>query len=468
MATYRIKIVGVHYAVNTDHTRLAPETEEMHIRTATFLRELDEARPCVVLMPEPTNPVDTRAVMARAQGKRIGYVDKTQLDTVHALLQAGGGSFLRTRISEVEARKHGWLHVILEADAEVPVEPSQSLSDEWSRWTCTLPSIAPDEAHFARIEAEAMLDGVFSKHIADIDLVEENIRLWLDSALHDLSEEARLTREHYILSLKELTSGNTTSGQDMGLQNTVSSQPMPRIKALVAALEKQRTAICGNRRMHLRIEGWWKELMQSDEMDILWKTWMARTGGDPGQGMDEILTPLKALPYDLYAIIDDKGLFFSRLHYNHVPRKVFWQIVSLMLLRERTQMKLMGSILDPYREEGSRETRSPLDQGGSKTEHPSFIVTIPEELQSPEAQKVLAKLQKKGLLDEDLQPSTLKGWQKGTLAYELAGRFAIKHVWVEMAKMWKCNAKTLRQYYSKEFAEPKVVEFSKNIKSIIY
>jgi len=468
MATYRIKIVGVHYAVNTDHTRLAPETEEMHIRTATFLRELDEARPCVVLMPEPTNPVDTRAVMARAQGKRIGYVDKTQLDTVHALLQAGGGSFLRTRISEVEARKHGWLHVILEADAEVPVEPSQSLSDEWSRWTCTLPSIAPDEAHFARIEAEAMLDGVLSKYIADLDLVEEYIRLWLSSALHDLSEEARLTREHYILSLKELTSGNTISGQDMGLQNTVSSQPMPRIKALVAALEKQRTAICGNRRMHLRIEGWWKELMQSEGMDILWKTWMARTGGDPGQGMDEILTPLKALPYDLYAIIDDKGLFFSRLHYNHVPRKVFWQIVSLMLLRERTQMKLMGSILDPYREEGSRETQSPLDQGGSKTEHPSFIVTIPEELQSPEAQKVLAKLQKKGLLDEDLQPSTLKGWQKGTLAYELAGRFAIKHVWVEMAKMWKCNAKTLRQYYSKEFAEPKVVEFSKNIKSIIY
>lgn len=107
MATYRIKIVGVHYAVNTDHTRPAPETEEMHIRTATFLRGLDEARPCVVLMPEPTNPVDARAVMARARGKRIGYVDKTQLDTVHALLQAGGGGFLRTRIDGVEARKHG-------------------------------------------------------------------------------------------------------------------------------------------------------------------------------------------------------------------------------------------------------------------------------------------------------------------------------------------------------------------------
>ena len=455
MATYRIKIVGVHYAVNADSTSATPETEAMHLRTAERLRELDEARPRVVLMPEPSNPVDARAVMARTQGKRIGYVNKEQLDTVHALLQAGGGRPLVATICEVEARKHGWLFVEVKTEAEVPVEPITSLTDEWKSWTSTLPSIAPDEAQYAREEAEAMLD---VPDETDIDFIENCIRLWLDNALHDLSNEARLTREHYISWLKGLAERNVPSGQE----------PLPRIKALVAALEKQRTAICGNRRMHLRIEGWWKELMQSDEMDILWKTWMARTGGDPGQGMDEILTPLKALPYDLYAIIDDKGLFFSRLHYNHVPRKVFWQIVSLMLLRERTQMKLMGSILDPYREEGSRETRSPLDQGGSKTEHPSFIVTIPEELQSPEAQKVLAKLQKKGLLDEDLQPSTLKGWQKGTLAYELAGRFAIKHVWVEMAKMWKCNAKTLRQYYSKEFAEPKVVEFSKNIKSIIY
>ena len=455
MATYRIKIVGVHYAVNADSTSATPETEAMHLRTAERLRELDEARPRVVLMPEPSNPVDARAVMARTQGKRIGYVNKEQLDTVHALLQAGGGRPLVATICEVEARKHGWLFVEVKTEAEVPVEPITSLTDEWKSWTSTLPSIAPDEAQYAREEAEAMLD---VPDETDIDFIENCIRLWLDNALHDLSNEARLTREHYISWLKGLAERNVPSGQE----------PLPRIKALVAALEKQRTAICGNRRMHLRIQGWWKELMQSEEMDILWKTWMARTGGDLEQGMNETLATLKALPYDLYAVIDDRGLFFSRLHYNHVPRKVFWQIVSLMLLRERAQMNRCVSELDTQREEGSRETRPPLEQGGNQTLHPSFTVTIPVELQSPEAQKVLAKLQKKGLLDEDWQPSTLKGWQKGTLAYELAGRFGIKHVWVEMAKMWKCNAKTLRQYYSKEFAEPKAVEFSKNIKSIIY
>ena len=101
-------------------------------------------------------------------------------------------------------------------------------------------------------------------------------------------------------------------------------------------------------------------------------------------------------------------------------------------------------------------------------EEEKFEVIIPKELQTPEANKILTKLQKKGILDEDWQPSTLKGWQKGILAYELAGRFDIKHTWVEMGKMWKCNPKTLRQYYSKEFAEDKAVEFAKNIKAIIH
>lgn len=485
MATYQFKIVGVHYAVNADHTRPAPETEEMHIRTATFLRELDEARPPVVLMPEPSNPVDARAVMARARGKRIGYVDKTQLDTVHALLQAAGGGFLRTCISEVEARKHGWLHVTLEADAEVPVEPAQSHSDEWNGWTCTLPVIAPDEAHFARIEAEAMLDGVLSKYIADagdgalkqgviedLDLVEEYIHLWLSSALHDLSEEARLTREHYIMVLKGLKERIVPPAQEPSSRNATPPQPLPRIKALVAALEKQRTAICGNRRMHLRIQGWWKELMQSEEMDILWKTWMARTGGDLEQGMNETLATLKALPYDLYAVIDDRGLFFSRLHYNHVPRKVFWQIVSLMLLRERTETERGRSVLEPHREQGSNPTLHP-SEGCGKTQYTSdkpdepFIVTIPNELETPEARKVLAKLQKKGYLDEDLQPVKLSNTEKAVLAWHLTECLRIRKRWAVMATLWKCNPETLRKSYDKGYDKNVANEFSKKMKALI-
>jgi len=439
MATYQIKIVGVHYAVNTDYTLHAEENEDMHIRTTERLNELDKLRPKVVLIPEPSNPADAHAVMARTQGKRIGYVAKTQLDTVHALIQANGGKPLRADICGVEARKHGWLFVELQADEEVPVVSLQKPSDDWNGWTCTLPAIAPDDAQFAREEAETMLDESMRKNnFDDLDLIEEYIRLWLTNALHDLSHEAHLTREHYIAWLKEA-------------EDAASS---PRIKALIGNLEKQRTAICGNKRMHIRTDVWWKNLMESTEMNLLWKTWMTRVESNLELGLQEIITPLKALPHDLFALIDEKGLFFSRLHYTHVPRIAFWQIVSLMLLRERTLLEMEG--------------------WGSETLHlveepeETFTPVIPKELETPEAKKILARLQKKGILDEDLQPSKLVGWQKGVLAFELSERLGIKDKWEVMCTLWRCNVGTTRANYSKNFGTEKCIEFTKKIKALIY
>ena len=458
MAIYSFRIVGVHYAVNPGSNSHAEETELMHQRTAQRLRELDELRPPVVLIPEPSNPADTRAVMARVDGGRIGYVDKTQLDTVHALFQANGGRPLMAHIEGVEAKKHGWMMVQVESKEEVRIEPQNQCGSVWQKWTCTLPVLPTIESQFVMMEAEAMLEDALSK--STIESIERYIRLWLDNALHDLSYEARLTREHYMMRLKELASRNVTAGQE----------PLPRIKVLVSALEKQRTAICGQKRMNLRVNVWWKELLASKEMEQLWKTWVARMGEDMEQSMTEMDTILRTLPNDLYGFLDDKKLFFSRLYYSHVPREKYWQVVSLMLLRERKQswgretlpqMEERVNVSFTQVEEGDRETRYPLEEE-------KFEVIIPKELQTPEANKILTKLQKKGILDEDLQPSTLKGWQKGILAYELAGRFDIKHTWVEMGKMWKCNPKTLRQYYSKEFAEDKAVEFAKNIKAIIH
>ena len=439
MAIYSFKIVGVHYAVNPESNSHAEETELMHQRTAQRLRELDEVRPPVILIPEPSNPADTRAVMARVDGGRIGYVDKTQLDTVHALFQANGGRPLMACIDSVEAKKHGWMIVQVESKEEVRIELQNQCDSVWKNWMCMLPVLPTIESQFAMMEAEAMLEDALSKNT--IESIERYIRLWLHNALHDLSHEARLMREHYIMRLKELASRNMTAGQE----------PLPRIKVLVSVLEKQRTAICGQKRSDIRINVWWKQLLASKEMEQLWKTWVARMGDNMEQSMPEMDILLRTLPNDLYGFLDDKKLFFSRLYYSHVPRDKYWQVVSLMLLRER--MKNWGN-----------ETFTQVVE----TAEEKFEVIIPKELQTPEANKILTKLQKKGILDEDLQPSTLKGWQKGILAYELAGRFDIKHTWVEMGKMWKCNPKTLRQYYSKEFAEDKAVEFAKNIKSIIH
>lgn len=467
MAIYRLKIVGVHYAVNADCTLNAEETQEMHTRTATRLEELDAQRPPVLLMPEPSNPVDPRAVMARAQGARIGYVDKTLLDVVHALFKAQGGRPLKARICEVEARKHGWLFVEVQTEEEVLVEPTESLSDEWKGWRCTLPVMAPTEASYAREEAEVMLEEVLSMYapetaedsakrrplcsLHDLDWMEQYLRLWMENALHDLSDEARLAREHYIDVLK-------------ALQESAEGEMKPRIKSLLYELEKLRTAICGKKRMHLRIEKWWAQLVKSAEMERLWNLWMMHTDGDMEQGRQQIEALLKALPYNLYAMVPEQALFFSKLHYNHVPRTQFWQIVSVLLLRERTLMEMERGV-----EEGARESL-PLPLKNQKEEEADdpFVVVIPPEFQSPEAKKILARLQKKGYLDEDLQPIGLSGAKKGVLAWEVADRLGIRNIWKLVGVLWKCNGETIRKERQKNIETDALIKFTKNIKAVIY
>ena len=487
MATYRFKIVGVHYSVNPDSS--TGETELMHQRTADRLRELDKTRPAVVLIPEPSNPVDSRAVMARVMGEHIGYVDKTQLDTLHALLQAGGGLPLKAAIEAVEARKHGWMIVCLEADEDVRIEPQNQSDSLWTEWSCPLPVLPATDSQFAQIEAEVMLDDVLSKYrtdegftpqitqistdnnlpsdgiqdgnkgnnlcesvksVVNLNIIEQYLHIWLNSSLHDLSNEARLTREHYMMRLKEMTPQNADSCQELS----------DRIHKLIYALEKQRTAICGQKRMNLRVDKWWKELLQSKEMEQLWGMWNLRRDGNSEQWGNELDTHLKALPNQLYAFVDRKKLFFSRLYYSSVPRKKYWQIVSLMLLRDRILM-----------EESRRENHSPVlgtPPQEEQTLNEPFTVVIPPELETPEAKKILDRLQKKGLLDADYQPKGLPQAKRGVLAWELCDHLGIKDCWKVMEVLWKCNGETIRKARDRGFNKKTVMEFEKKIKNVIY
>ena len=130
------------------------------------------------------------------------------------------------------------------------------------------------------------------------------------------------------------------------------------------------------------------------------------------------------------------------------------------------------SELDTQREEGSNPTLHP-SEGCGKTQYPSdkpdepFIVTIPKELETPEARKVLAKLQKKGYLDEDLQPVKLSNTEKAVLAWHLTECLRIRKRWAVMATLWKCNPETLRKSYDKGYDKNVANEFSKKMKALI-
>ena len=109
-AQHELKIVGVHYAVNPNYQEMEP-APEMEERTIEVLKNLNETLPRVVLMPEPTNPVDQLAVMARVRGKRIGYVSRFHLGAVHRILKQTGKPSSRAIAWPSPKTRPSWMRI---------------------------------------------------------------------------------------------------------------------------------------------------------------------------------------------------------------------------------------------------------------------------------------------------------------------------------------------------------------------
>ena len=139
MSHYKVKVVGLHYAANPTYVKEMGKVPEMEENTIRVLKELDENRPQIVLIPEPDNPCDPHAVMARCNGKRIGYVSKTDLETVHRLLQYSVKPLLIGSIEEVEVWSRGNLQIRVEAPERLSVVAETWGAYDWSNWQFDLP-----------------------------------------------------------------------------------------------------------------------------------------------------------------------------------------------------------------------------------------------------------------------------------------------------------------------------------------
>ena len=125
MAEYQLKISGVHYGANGDSVAGQAETEEMHVHTCELLSWIDHERPIVVLAPDYTNHIHKDAIMARAQGKRIGRVAFECVDLAWALLHQSGQPMMLAKVSEVSVKKHGYVMVAVDA-VELQAEKSSA------------------------------------------------------------------------------------------------------------------------------------------------------------------------------------------------------------------------------------------------------------------------------------------------------------------------------------------------------
>ena len=95
-----------------------------------------------------------------------------------------------------------------------------------------------------------------------------------------------------------------------------------------------------------------------------------------------------------------------------------------------------------------------------------FTPQLPKELKGEKAERILMKLYKKKILDENFQPKNLTGCQKGYLARRIADKLGITHVWVTFGGLWNMNPGTLRIRYNEALNNKNTVKFEKIIHPI--
>ena len=447
MTEYKLRIVGIHYAANPDYVRGVECTEEMEEHTVESLRLLAEQRPRVVLMPEPGNPVDPNAVMARAMGRKIGYVAKTDLQLAHRLLRCNGGRMICGRIAEVEVCRRGSLNIALEADDEKMEHIQVALSTyDWSTWRCQIPSLELHDKWLACQEAEYVINSLLDNPTLDSrNELMEYIQVWIDNNLHDLSLDTKLLREHYMERL-------TALGDDS-------------LIPLVKRIDKQRTAICGDHRMSYRL-AWWRELAASPQMEMYWSRWTSRRGHNLWRDLRDIDLQLRSLPCDVYDYVGKRSYLFARLSSLDIPRYILWNVYTLLLLRERVCTEL-GIALKPMAPDAYKVSEElppspppppppPLVETKQQSTHEE---NLPEVLLTDEARALHAQLHSAGIVDERWQPIGLSNAEKGTLVEYLTNRLHIPTRWKLWGSLWGMNSETLRTAKARGLDQDKTWSF---------
>ena len=319
MPEIRLKIKGVHYAVHSDYNPKNGDvsTEEMEQRTVERLRELEERRPKVILVPEPDNPVDPKAVRAWCEGNPIGRVDADQTSEAHCLFNESCRMAV-VQIDTVEVQQRGNFYVKAELSEEA-LSRKRSIfdtKDHWKGWRCDIPKFPVPEAWESCRVLEFLMEEILSStDKIQVSELENYMNMWIDRSLHDFSVEAMSTRTDYIQRISEL-------GDE-------------RLMPLAKRLEKQITAICGDHRMVYRMD-WWKKLQHSPSMENYWDKWRSGQGEDNlRKDLYKVDTCLRRMPDDLYSFIGNLSELFSALRYRGVPRDILWNIYTLLLLRQR-------------------------------------------------------------------------------------------------------------------------------------
>ena len=443
---YSIRGVGLHYAVNPTYKNEMGYVPEMEQHTVEVLRELDEKRPPVVLIPERDNSWDPHAVMVRAGGRRIGYVERQDVETFYKLLSNSGKKFLTGTIRKVEVEERGKLYLTLEAEEGLDLMPAPWEECTWPEWGDQRPLLPVKEVWMARIEAEFMIDEELwpCNDTRTAEELEHYLNVWMENSLYDISEDTFRTCERFVRLFAE--------------------HPHHSIRQWADRLDRYRTAFYSAKRAQLRME-WWESLMQSEAMEVLWNKWQYHVSYHLRQGLREIDAYLRCLPDQLYSLIGHPDRLFKSIFYRKVPRQVLWGIYTALLLRIRTCRELYID-MQPLPDD-SPEYGTAVASGVDNTPVVELPAELPIELQTAQATLVLEKLTQAGLLDAEGRPYKLTGTERSLLVKALSERLGILFPWKVFGEWWGIKPESLRAFYNKALNLHKSMDFQDRLKAVL-
>lgn len=107
-----------------------------------------------------------------------------------------------------------------------------------------------------------------------------------------------------------------------------------------------------------------------------------------------------------------------------------------------------------------------VEAPGNGEEPPQAQTLLPQELETPEAKKLMGRFHKAGLLDIHFQPVDLSNAKKGYLAKDLADRLDLSNRWQVFGKLWDMNPETLRASFNKSLEQKNISAFIDRLKRI--
>lgn len=411
MAEYKLKISGVHYGANGDSVAGQKDTPEMHKRTRELLSWIDRERPIVVLAPDYSNHIHEKAIMARAQGRRIGRVALELVDLTWALLRQSGQPMMLARVTEVAVKNHGYVMVTVDAD-ELQAVPSPATPEiEWEAWINQKPKLPRSEELEKEQEAAFVLETLFLPHLADcdIDTLKIYLNLWLEGGRHDLSREARQKRSAYIECLE--------AAQDK------------QVRLLAEPLKEQRARICERAPLDEHATVWWQERLKNREVEQMWQSWLLTNNNKLWLGLRRIDSLLRMLPGELYHDIAQLDVVLSRLYYMNTPLDAFRAILAQLMLRDMACREL-GIEMRPMTEEDYERSHAQQME----------VLAATGPLATEQAMKYWERLKEQNFVDKRLMLLESTTRQQAMYIAELfAEKMGITTKWKTFEDLWGIN-----------------------------